>query len=176
MVKSKRQRTREIGPEKRRRPRTLADIDEDLEHADCPLFKAIGDYVCDPFNKETSVRLMRHLIVEQVISADSIDGIVMAYRWLVRDWSYRPAYELYQAFLGEFGVASRLDPKKYQNIALRRSEEFKTAVSGILKAKVGLMLAGESPKNERRSEKRPRESLPTIPEEEQDTKEPTIKS
>lgn len=154
------------------RPRTLDDIDADLELTDCSLFRSLGNFVSESVNRETTIRLMKHLIVEQVIYAKSIDGLVMAYRWIVRDWSYKPSYEMYQAFLNEFAVASRIDPE-YKEMYQIQAEEFKIVIGMTLKEKVCQMLAGESPTKGNRLEKRPRDSLPPIPEEDHDTaKEP----
>lgn len=148
--------------------RTVQDVEASVAELDLPLHLHLAAHVRQPANRSQTLRLLRHLLVEQILTAPSIHPLTAVYAWIVSDWSYRPAHDLYRGFLGEFELAGRICPARLESVQARL-EEFRLGTVGVLRGKTGLVLVEERADLVDRSagalHKRRRSSLPSIPEE-----------
>jgi len=154
-------------------PRTLEDVERDLTQADLPFHMSLAEHVRNPENREQTLRLLKHLIMEEALTKPSIHATVAVYSWLVKGWPYRPSYELYKGFERELGEAGNIRTSRQEH-ARMRLQEFQELALPVLRFKIGFIrllgdeLIGEGRLEGRLRNKRPRRDsaqLPAIPEE-----------
>lgn len=108
-------------------PRTPADICADLERFDPHLCGILTAHIRNPANRLQTQRILRHLIIEQALTAASAAATASVFWWIAGEWPFRPAYELFRAFAAEFGHGATLVPAKGDH-ARRRGAEFRALV------------------------------------------------
>lgn len=151
---------------KRDGPRKVSDIEADLGvlQEGWPESLILGKHVQDPSNRHQTLRLIRHLIIEQCwLAGGSGNTIATVFIWITRDWAHRQAHELYRGILKVMGEAAGLRPQ-VRHLVDERIAQFKQAASGHLKGMLGyFILVQESPKG-KSSKRVPLSGMPAIPE------------
>lgn len=159
--------------ELKKEPRTIESIENDVEALELPFHRCLADHVRNQKNWEQTLRLMKHLLTEQVLLAPSSQAIASVFSWLVKDWHYLPATELYRGFVLEMQRAVTVCPSR-GDLVHGRIKEFQSIVIPMLKEKVNKMMGPEiSGHREPSAKKRRHNNLPAIPEEAESLKHST---
>lgn len=145
------------------KPRTMEDIDKDLKEIENPFHNSLTRHVRKPENWEQTLRLLRHLLVEQVLLAPSIDACVAVYNWLTQGWPFEPAYELFKGFVVQIYNAGVVCPNRKEEVRVRMVQ-FHRIVAQQLKSVPGYVHELFEPRKRKHSD------LAVIPEESENMK------
>jgi hypothetical protein len=152
----------------KKEPRSTENIERDVEALELPFHRNLADHVRNQNNWEQTLRLMKHLLTEQVLLTPSSQAIASVFSWLVKDWHYLPATELYRGFVIEMHRAVTVCPSR-GDLVHGRIKEFQSIVIPMLKEKVNSVMGMEGPREP--PTKRKYSNLPAIPEEAESLKQ-----
>ncbi len=143
--------------------RTVADVEKDAVAMIMPFHQALSKHIRQPMNRAQTLRIMRHLVIEQAIITHEGQSMASVLRWMVEGWPYRHAYDMYKGFLDHIQQAEEVCPERIENI--RRVRDGFTSIMGpTLKAKLRFVLV-EGPSTPERKKLKRYSDLPPIPEE-----------